>query len=244
MYRERIPLWVGIGALLLPISLLVALLQLIVLHATSIVGVQTGGESNGFLAFFVLAIGTALTLLGFGVVAAATARALVEIDSNRPIGVLRAYRLAYPGIRALFGALVVAALVVSLLTSSIFLLPIAVWLAARWALLVPAVAIEHVSSLGALRRSTRLVRGRWFKVASLIVAGGALALLAGPVVGVLLILLTDAPFWLANVVAGVLYAVTMPLVALTSVYVYFDARVRVGTDDEPAVLPAEIEFTI
>jgi hypothetical protein len=111
-------------------------------------------------------------------------------------------------------------------------------------LLVPAVAIEHVSSLGALRRSTRLVRGRWFKVASLIVAGGALALLAGPVVGVLLILLTDAPFWLANVVAGVLYAVTMPLVALTSVYVYFDARVRVGTDDEPAVLPAEIEFTI
>ena len=244
MYRQRMPLWVGIGALLLPISLLVALLQLIVLHATSIVGVQTGGESNGFLAFFVLAIGTALTLLGFGVVVAATARALVEIDSNRPIGVLRAYRLAYPGIRALFGALVVAALVVSLLTSSIFLLPIAVRLAARWALLVPAVAIEHVSSLGALRRSRRLVRGRWFKVASLIVAGGALALLAGPVVGVLLILLTDAPFWLANVVAGGLYAVTMPLVALTSVYVYFDARVRVGTDDEPAVLPAEIEFTI
>jgi hypothetical protein len=244
MYRERIPLWVGIGALLLPISLLVALLQLIVLHATSIVGVQTGGESNGFLAFFVLAIGTALTLLGFGVVVAATARALVEIDSNRPIGVLRAYRLAYPGIRALFGALVVAALVISLLTSSIFLLPIAVWLAGRWALLVPAVAIEHVSSLRALRRSRRLVRGRWFEVATLIVAGGALALLAGPVVGVLLILLTDAPFWLANVVAGVLYAVTMPLVALTSVYVYFDARVRVGTDDEPALLPAEIEFSI
>jgi hypothetical protein len=42
----------------------------------------------------------------------------------------------------------------------------------------------------------------------------------------------------------VLYAVTMPLVALTSVYVYFDARVRVGTDDEPAMLPAEIEFSI
>ena len=129
MYRQRIPLWVGIGALLLPISLLVALLQLAVLHATSILGVQTGAESNGVLAVFVLAIGTALTLLGFGVVMAATARALVEIDSNRPIGFLRAYRLAYPGIRGLFGALLVAALVVSLLTSSIFLLPIAVWLA-------------------------------------------------------------------------------------------------------------------
>ena len=136
----------------------------------------------------------------------------------------------------MFGALLVAALVVSLLTSSIFLLPIAVWLAGRWALLVPAVAIEHVSSLRALRRSRRLVRGRWFKVASLIVAGGALALLAGPVVGVLLILLTDAPFWLANVVAGVLHAVTMPLVALTSVYLYFDASVRVDRR-RPAVPP-------
>ena len=34
----------------------------------------------------VLAIGTALTLLGLGVVQAATARALLEIDEGRPIG--------------------------------------------------------------------------------------------------------------------------------------------------------------
>jgi hypothetical protein len=245
MYRERILLFVGIGAVLLPISLLVGLLQLLVLHATSILGVQTGGESSGLVAFFVLAIATALTLLGFWIVMAATTRALVELDSDRPIGVVRAYRLTAGSIRALFGALVVASLVISLLLSSIFLFPVGVWLAGRWALLVPALEIEHVSSLRALGRSRRLVRGRWLKVASLIVAGGALALLVGPVVGVLLILLTHAPFWLANVVAGVLYAVTMPLVALTTVYVYFDARVRegAGLDDEPARLPADVEFS-
>src|SRR5262249_26660250 len=45
MYVQRIPLFVGIGVLLVPISLLVTLLQTLVLHATSVLGVQTGGES-------------------------------------------------------------------------------------------------------------------------------------------------------------------------------------------------------
>jgi hypothetical protein len=242
MYVQRILLFIGIGALLLPISLLVALLQTLVLHATSVLGVQTGGESNGVVAFFVLTAGTALTLLGLGLVQAASARALVELDSGRPITPLRAYRLAADSVVPLFGALLLAALAVSLLASSVLLIPIAVWLAGRWALIAPVVELEGASAVGALRRSGRLVRRSWLKVASLIVAGGALVLVLGPLVGVLLILLTDAPFWLVNVVAGVVYAVTMPFVALTTAYVYFDARARgeLATDREPAELPAEI----
>ena len=70
-------------------------------------------------------------------------------------------------------------------------------------------------------------------------------LVAGPLIGALLILVTDAPFWLVNVVAGVVYAVTMPFVALTTAYVYFDARVRdeLAAEREPAELPAEIELS-
>ena len=47
-----------------------------------------------------------------------------------------------------------------------------------------------------------------------------------------------------NVVAGVIYAVTMPFVALTTTYVYFDRRVA-DELGEPArsELPAEIEFS-
>src|SRR5262249_59832468 len=103
---------------------------------------------------------------------------------------------------------------------------------------------EGVPPVGAFRRSGRFVWGRWLKVASLIVAGGALVLVAGPAVGVGLILLTDAPFWLVNFVAGVVYALAMPFVALTTAYVYFDARVRceLASDQETAELPAEIGF--
>jgi hypothetical protein len=113
-------------------------------------------------------------------------------------------------------------------------------------LIVPAIELERLSAIAALRRSRRLVRGRWLKVASLIVLGGALALAAGPLVGVALILLTDAPLWLVNVIAGAVYAVTLPFVAVTTAYVYFDARIQdeLAAELEPAELPAEIQLSL
>jgi hypothetical protein len=243
-YVAQLPLVVGIGILFIPVSLLVVLLQSLLLHGTGILGLESGAEGNNVVAFFVLATGTALTLLGLGLVQAATARALVELDQGRAIGPVRAYWLARDSIRPLLGALVLAALVVSLLAGSIYLAPFAVWLAGLWALIAPSIELEGLSALGGLRRSRRLVRGKWFKVTSLIVVGAALAVVVGPLVGVALIFATGAPFWLVNLVAGIVYALTMPLVAITTVYVYFDRRVayELAGDVEAAEFPAEIEI--
>jgi hypothetical protein len=58
-----------------------------------------------------------------------------------------------------------------------------------------------------------------------------------------LIFVTDAPLALLNVVAGVVYALAMPFVALTTTYVYLDARVKVALAPRgEALLPAEIEL--
>jgi hypothetical protein len=243
MYVGRMPLFVGIGVLAIPISLLVTLLQALVLRASSVVGFESEGESSGLLALLVLAIGTTLTLVGLGLVQAATVRALVEIDRGRSPGPLRAYGLALDSILPLLGGLAIAVVVVTLLASSVFLLPIAVWLAVRWALIAAVVELEGLSALGALRRSGRLVRRRWLKVASLTLVGGGIALAAGPLLGALLIFVTDAPLWVLNTVAGVVYAVAMPFVALTTAYLYFDARARDElAEREPDQLPAEIEL--
>jgi hypothetical protein len=86
------------------------------------------------------------------------------------------------------------------------------------------------------------VRHNWIKVGTLAIVGGGLALAAGPVLGALLILATNAPFALVNIVAGVVYVVAMPFVALATSYAYFDARVREElAEHKPDVLPAEIE---
>jgi hypothetical protein len=242
MYISHWPLFVGLGVLFVPIGLVISLLQSLLLHSTSVLGVEAVHGSSRTVAFLALALGTTLTLLGLGLVQAATAKALVELDAGRRVGPLRAYRLSLANLTSLFNALLVAVVVVSLLTSSLYLVPVAVWLAGRWALVAPVVELEQVGSLAALRRSRSLVRGQWLKVATLVVAGGGLVLLLGPFVGALLILGTSAPFWLVNVVAGVIYALAMPFVALTTAYLYFDCRVRdeLRTEETGDRLPAEI----
>jgi hypothetical protein len=226
MYRRRMSLFVGIGLLFVPIALLIALLQTVVTRASSVAGISTGGEGGGLLVLLVVAVGTALTLLALGFVQMATAWALVEIDAGRPVGALRAYRLAAGSLRSLFVALMIAVLAVLLFTGSLVLIPIAVWLAVRWALIAPVIELEGLSPFEALRRSGRLVRQKWLKVGSLTILGAAIALVAGPLLGALLILVTNAPLPIVDVVAGIVYAVTLPFVALTTAYVYFDMRVR------------------
>jgi hypothetical protein len=210
-----------------------------------VLGVEIGRSSNGLVAFLSLALGTTFTLLGLGLVQAATARALVELDAGRAVGPVQAYRLSITNAPRLFAALLVAVVVVSLLGSSLYLLPIAIWVAGRWALVVPVVELEHRGALAALRRSRRLVSGHWLKVTSLVVAGGGLVLVLGPLVGALLILGTTAPFWLVNVIAGLIYAVAMPFVALTTAYVYCDCRVRdeLRVEEVGDRLPAEAELS-
>ena len=112
-------------------------------------------------------------------------------------------------------------------------------------LLAQAVQLEGRSGRGGLRRSAELVRRRWLRVASLVGVGAVLALAAGPFLGALLILVTEAPLALMNVVAGVVYALAMPYVALVTSYVYFDARARSELETKEAVqeLPAVIDVS-
>ena len=241
MYVKRPLLFLGLGVLLIPISFLITLLQWLLLRGIDGVGAVTG-EAAGSWAFLAAVIGTALALLGLGLVQAATACALVEIDDGRDVGPLEAYRLALRRLRPLLGALAIFVVLWVVLTTTLFLVPVAIWLGVRWSLLAPVVELEDRRPFPSLRRSGALVHRRWIKVGSLVGVSAALALLAGPLLGAMLIVLTDTPLALLNVVAGVVYALAMPFVALVTAYVYFDARAR--AELEPVVhvseLPAEI----
>ena len=106
------------------------------------------------------------------------------------------------------------------------------------------IVFEGPTALASLRRSTTLVRQRVLKTAVLLATSIVLAGAVGPLLGTMLILLTGAPFPVANIVAGATYAVLMPYVGLTMAYLYFDALVRsqLPRDDVDLVdvLPAEL----
>ena len=218
--------------------------QWLLIEAIDLLG-TVSGEGAGAWAFLSVVIGTTFALLGLGLVMAATACALVEIDANRPVGAWSAYRLALRRFRPLLGGIALFVLAWVLLTSTVFLIPVALWLAIRWSLVAPVVELEDHRPYPSLRRSAELVRRRWIRVGSLVGITAAVALLAGPLIGALLIFTTTAPLGFLNLVAGFVYALAMPYVALVTSYVYFDARAR--TELEPfervSELPAEIQLT-
>ena len=242
MYVARTRLFLGLGLLFIPLGAVISLVQALLLGGFSLAGVDTTGEAAGALLLLVVVTGTTLALLGLALVQAATACALVEIDADRPIGPLRAYRVALTKLRPLLRGLGIAVVVCLVLGTTTLLIPVAIWLAGRWLLLAQVVELESSSAVAGLRRSSALVRGRWFRIASLVGAGAVLAFVIGPLLGATLIVLTDAPLPLLNVVAGVVYALAMPFVALTTSYAYFDARAREELRPEaaPTVMPAEI----
>ncbi len=244
MYVKRPALFLGLGLLLIPIAVVMTLVQWLLLSLLDLLG-SVSGEAAGAWAFLSVIVGTTFALLGLGLVMAAAACALVEIDADRPVSAWTAYRLALRRIRPLLGAIALFVLVWVVLTSTVFLIPVAIWLAIRWCVVVPVVELEGLRPFPSLRRSAELVQRRWIRVGSLVGVGAALALLAGPLLGAILIFATEAPLALLNVFAGVVYALAMPFVALVTSYVYFDARVRFELEPVERVseLPAELELT-
>ena len=245
MYIRRPLLFLGLGLLLIPIVVVITFLHWLLLALLDLVGSVTG-EVAGTYAFLAAVIGTTFALLGLGLVMAATAAALEEIDAGRPIDAWGAYKLVLRRVRPLLGAIGIFVAVWLLLTSTVFLIPIAIWLAIRWCLLAPVIEVENRRPLAALDRSADLVRGRWIRVGSLVGLSAAIALLLGPLLGAILIFTTDTPLAFLNIVAGVVYALAMPFVALVTAYVYFDARARLELEPVERVteLPAEIQLGV
>ena len=243
MYVRRPGLFLGLGVLLVPIAVAITFVQWLLLGALDLIG-SVSGEAAGAWAFLAVIVGTTFALLGLGLVMAAAACALVEIDADRPVSAWSAYRLALRRIRPLLGSIALFVVVWVVLTSTVFLIPVAIWLAIRWCLVAPVVELEERRPFPSLRRSAELVRRRWIRVGSLVGVSAAVALIAGPLLGAILIFVTEAPLALLNVFAGVVYALAMPFVALVTSYTYFDSRARLELEpfEQVSELPAEIEL--
>ena len=76
----------------------------------------------------------------------------------------------------------------------------------------------------------------------LVALTSGLVLSVGPILGTVLILGTSLPFVVSNAVAGIVYALLVPIIALNTLYVYADIVVREQLDpsvEKVTVLPAE-----
>jgi hypothetical protein len=241
MYVGHLRLFLGLGILLIPVVVAITALQWLLLRLADAFGSVTG-DLAGLVTYLSLVIGLLLTLGAFGVVQTATARSLVELDGGRAVGARDAYRFARRRLGPLLATVAIVSVIWVALTTTGFLIPVAIWLAVRWSLLAPVVELEDVSGRAALRRSGGIVRGHWIRVGSLVGLSTVISLAAGPLLGALLIFASNSSLALLNLVAGVVYAFALPFVAIVTTFVYLDVRARHELEDEevPRELPAEI----
>jgi hypothetical protein len=239
VYRENPRLYLTIGVLFLPISLIIAGIQQLLFGLSRLdVLSDVAGQTNAAVVAAAVGVGLIVMPIVLTIVQAMVASSLTYAARERELLPRTAYAAIKAWIRPLIQALAVTALVVVALQLTVIGLPIAVWLLVRWSLFAQCVVLERLPWAAALRRSHVLVRGHWLHVAWVTLAVVGVALLIGPLIGVVLLLATPLSLAAVNVISGVVYVLTIPYASIATTYMYYDLRVR-ETQSEPLVLPAD-----
>jgi ABC-type sugar transport system permease subunit len=116
--------------------------------------------------------------------------------------------------------------VVLLLTLTIVAIPLALHRFIRWSLFAQACVLDESRGPEALAKSSRLVRGRWWRTFGFTAFVDLLTVLTGLVVGLGLLLLTARSLNFINLASSLVYMFTVPLAAIALTLYYFDLEVR------------------
>ncbi len=192
-------------------------------------GVSQGEEAEFLVGQGVIALLSVISiLLATAVCFKAVADAYLGVEPEWR----RSLRFAVRRLGGLLGVALVGGLLVALATLAL-ILP-GIWLFVMFSVAVPALLLERIGPVAALRRSFRLVRGRWWPTAGTLLVGYLLIGIIGAIVsGVIMVIpnlvaedntLVAA---LGAVVGGTVGSVlTTPYSAAVVTLLYFDLRVR------------------
>lgn len=170
------------------------------------------------------------------VTAAATIAAFWHLESSgdrNKVGVrdLLTMRLI-PVVKTLAEALVI----VGGLGLTVVGLPWAIRQLIRYQFIIPITVTEGLSGRAALRRSTELVSGRWWRTAITVVLFGALALAVNSTIQLtLLFVLSSLPLWFFLVIAFLAAGLVAPLLATPALLLYGDAASEAADNDANAL---------
>ncbi|MFN8158953.1 MAG: hypothetical protein U0R68_16160 [Candidatus Nanopelagicales bacterium] len=230
--------WVPVLVIIITVTLNLALDRLLVRarpgeDLTDVDGFGTNGLGIG------LALLVSFLLLPIVAMAMATTVEIVDAMANHAeIDSITAFRrvLVHPGG---WGVAIGVYIVVTLLATTWWLLPVALFLLARWAVALPATELEDKGVRNGLRRSAQLTKGH--RIRSMLV-GGFLVWLAFSLpngVGAVVLLLTGWPFFVSDLISVVVAAVLVPAASIGLTLLYYDLRAR-RIQPEPSTEPIPV----
>jgi ABC-type sugar transport system permease subunit len=209
------------------VYIVAAAIQWGIFHLTSVAPlVALDGRHGAVTAFLALLVGGIGGLFAGVIATAVVAVILSELDGGRRILAGQAYRRVLMRWRSLGRGMVTELGMVLLLTITVVGIPFAIHRFIRWSLFAEACMLEDLPATESLRRSSELVRGRWWRTLGFTALVDALAVLSGPLLGVGLLLLTDHSLNFINLAAALVYTFTVPYAAIQLTLYYFDLEAR------------------
>jgi len=208
-----------------PLTFLLIVLPMVVLNVAA-AGLQTAALVSNvprWLVAGVDALAVLSLLLSAGAVTVAMSR-LGKAQSARvgEVYVEGARRLAVGA-----PAIVVAVVSLLLLTTSIFLAPVALVLLGAWSLLISVIVLERRSGFSSLRRSLSLVWRSLGTTLPVLLLMLLLITAAGALLATLLFVITALPFIVLNMVPPLTLVLVWPFTCVMATYNYFSAAEEV-----------------
>jgi hypothetical protein len=208
LYRRHLGVFLGIGAVFVPIGVAAAWLD-------QEVDLSVRGITLALSLFSGLPL-----LAAFVVVNAGVAAALGELEAGRRPSVGRAYQAVWSHGRTLVWARLKVFLITGLLAITVVGLPFAVNRFIRWLFVEQAVMLEGADATTALAVSARAVRGHWWRTAVTAMVLGVVGVLVPPVLAIAALIGLRLSADAANLLSSAIYALLLPLVfiALTQFF--------------------------
>jgi hypothetical protein len=210
----------------------VGLTALPVIGGITLLG-QTLANNNSHGSGLRLTIADILEFIGRPVASALVAAVVIvfvrDLAETGRGGFASSWRGVWRRFWRVVGGQIIATLGVTLLAISVIGFPWAVWKYFGWQFVQQQILFEDKPLRAAFRDSSKLVRGHWWRTVRVAGFFWLISVVAGPVVGFVLIFLNFSLLWI-NLIGSLVFALIIPYVTLGHTLLYFDLQERAATE--------------
>jgi hypothetical protein len=227
LYRGNAWTFIGVGAVFIPVAVLASAVQWVLFHLTGLSDfIALDGRRGAITALLALLIGDIGGAFAAAAVTGAISAALNELDAGRPVTARRAYILAGRNGRALGGATALQFVLILVLVVTVVGIPFGVYYFIRTSLFAQTCVLEDESAIGSLRASGQLTRRHWWRTFGFTTLVNVIAILSGPLLGVLILLLTSQSLTFIDITGSIVYTLVIPYAAIALTLFYFDLKMQ------------------
>src|SRR5262249_53018460 len=221
IYVRHGRLFLGLRAVSIPLAFAAVGLERLVHWDAVVAALHLPGWPLDFVRFDI-----AHVLVDVVAINATTAIVLDRLDADRPIGLREAYRLALRRFRPLTGTIAIEMGIALVLLFSVVGIPWLIWIAVSWSFNAQEVTVGGASARSSFRTSRELVRGNWWRTAAIIGLLYAVGIASAPLVGFAFLLGTSLSPAFVNLIGSLVYAATLPYIAIATTLLWFDLQAR------------------